>query len=218
MGTPPDLRQDDLSRLTDEELVLRARGPDPDRAWHELERRDQGRLARLVVWLARRYRLSWADLEDARQEADLAWLKAIHQYELDQAAGAGRCPFRHFLRRVVLRCLLNFLRSYRRAERALDRSAPATAALETVQAPVGADWDFGRTDSQPVREVQQQERQLRVGETVRRLGAQERRLAERLMDRTTLVQIAQELGVSYGVIRGEERRLKEKLKICLADL
>jgi RNA polymerase sigma factor (sigma-70 family) len=218
MRPPPDLPPDDLSQLTDDDLVLRARGPDRDRAWEELARRDQGSLSRLVAWLARRCGVFGADQDDLRQEAALAQLRAIHRYHLNPPDGPARYAFRRFCRRVVLRRLLTCLRSCRRAERHLDRSADATAILEVFPTPAGAGRGRAAFDSQPVWEAQQQEQQVRIAQALQYLDDWQRRLVDSLKGQVTRVEIAQERDLPYGVIRGEIERLKKKLQCWLADV
>jgi len=95
---------------TDEDLVALEQQEGDGRGWTELERRYAAWRDALVALVAQVWRLSAADLADARQEAALASQEAIRRFDRARGEPAEGGRFRAFLQQVVTGRVLNYCR------------------------------------------------------------------------------------------------------------
>src|SRR4051794_13386424 len=92
----------DLAVMEDEALVVLAEECEYGPARDELIVRYDHQIDRLLGWLARSYRLSNADLEDAHQNAIFWVVEAIQKYDTEQIGKVRGCSFRSFVSRVLV--------------------------------------------------------------------------------------------------------------------
>ena len=206
-----------LGGLRDEELARRFRESGCLAARDELLLRHLGWLQALVAALAHEARLSWADIEDAKQEILLHFLEVIGRY---RDRPNRRRPFQTFARVVVVRRFCNWLRGRGRRERRHDRAVRADEWLAGSSAPAGAD---GRPRVPPVDEAcdpaRLAQRREAVADTRRVLGECDpvlQLVAERLASGASLRAIAAELARPYGRVKRLCARLAAEMQPRLA--
>jgi DNA-directed RNA polymerase specialized sigma24 family protein len=196
MLCPSESCGEDLTQLTNEDLVARAQQPDGQAARGEIERRYQPARARRIYWFARRCGLPGAEWDDLQQQGALATLEATAVFV------PGRCRFETFLFRVVQLRVIDYVRRYRWRESYLDRSSPATEVLEVRRELVRVGLAVGVLDDDPVPEAERNEVWAGLEQAVLQLEGLEGRLWELWSCATKLAAIARGLEVSYGVARG----------------
>jgi RNA polymerase sigma factor (sigma-70 family) len=194
----------DLNKLRDEELVVLAQecGYRPAEAELLLRHRDLSNA--VVEQFARRRGLADADVDDARQDAVFGVLKAIARYDTRLLGKAQRCPFRAFLRRVLIDRVKDFVKLLWRYNVRYGRRADAEG------------WPHAGRDSDPVRAAASNELMGRFREAVAQLDATQRRLVDGLIAGRRLRAIAGYLQISYDAAKRRRRRLRQELasRLC----
>src|SRR3954462_1382676 len=127
----------DLAVMEDEALVVLAEECEYGPARDELIVRYDSQIDRLIGWLAHSYRLSHADLEDARQNAVFWIIEAIKKYDTEQMGKVRGCSFRSFVHRVLMSRFKDFTKHLRRVECHYDRSTEC--AVEEISQADGND-------------------------------------------------------------------------------
>ncbi len=198
----------DLAVMEDEALVVLAEECEYGPARDELIVRYDIQIDRLIGWLAHSYRLSHADLEDARQNAVFWIVEAITKYDTEQMGKVRGCSFRSFVHRVLTSRFKDFTKHLRRVECHYARSTPCLVE------------DFPQADDNddaedPALIAEEQESIHRLQNTLSSLDAESGRLWQLLAEGTSLRQIAAGLNVSYDSVKRRRRKLIEQLKTQL---
>jgi RNA polymerase sigma factor (sigma-70 family) len=195
----------DLAVMDDEALVVLAEECDYGPARDELIVRYDGQLDRLIGWLAHSYRLTHADVADARQNAIFWVIEAISKYDTEQIGKVRGCGFRSFLHRVLMSRFKDYTKHLRRIERHYDRSTKCSvedAALD--------DADSDAED--PAEIAEENESMSQLQETLSNLDADSARLWRLLAEGSSLRAIAAELEISYDSVKRRRRKLMDQLK------
>jgi RNA polymerase sigma factor (sigma-70 family) len=171
--------------------------------------RYDAQIDRLIGWMARSYRLTQADLEDARQNAVFWVVEAITKYDTEQIGKVRGCSFRSFVHRVLMSRFKDFTKHLRRVECHYDRSTEC-AVEEIAQAD-------GDEQEDPALIAEEKESNNRLQLTLSSLDSESCRLWQLLADGTSLRQIAASLDVSYDSIKRRRRKLIEQLKMQLNE-
>src|SRR4051812_8106817 len=127
----------DLAVMEDEALIVLAEECEYGPARDELIVRYDAQIDRLIGWMARSYRLTQSDLEDARQNAVFWVVEAITKYDTEQIGKARGCSFRSFVHRVLMSRFKDFTKHLRRVECHYDRSTEC--AVEGISQDEGKD-------------------------------------------------------------------------------
>jgi RNA polymerase sigma factor (sigma-70 family) len=200
----------DLAVMEDEALIVLAEECEYGPARDELIVRYDAQIDRLIGWMARSYRLTQADLEDARQNAVFWVVEAITKYDTEQIGKVRGCSFRSFVHRVLMSRFKDFTKHLRRVECRYDRSSEC--AVEEF-----SETDANAEPEDPAEIVAEQESINRLQQTLSDLDSESGRLWQLLADGTSLRQIAATLDVSYDAIKRRRRKLIEQLKIRLNE-
>jgi len=201
----------DLAVMEDEALVVLAEECEYGPARDELIVRYDTQLDRLIGWLAYSYRLSHADLADARQNAVFWIVEAISKYDTEQMGKTHGCSFRSYVHRVLVSRFKDFTKHLRRVECRYDRSA-ASAVEDAASASPDDDAE------DPAQIAEEKESINRLHQTLTGLDDESGRLWKMLADGSSLRQIAAELQVSYDSVKRRRRKLIERLKKQLNPL
>ena len=111
-----------MSRVTDEALVVLAKECHFRPAEKELLLRYRAWCNRLVVRLGRRRGLSLHEIEDAAQDAVFSIFKAVERYDTDQLGRVRGCSFQAFAGRVVTDRFKDFVKKLYRVKIRYGRS------------------------------------------------------------------------------------------------
>ena len=200
----------DLAVMEDEALIVLAEECEYGPARDELIVRYDAQIDRLISWMARSYRLTTSDLEDARQNAIFWVVEAITKYDTEQIGKVGGCSFRSFVHRVLMSRFKDFTKHLRRVECRYNRSSEC--AVE----------EFSQEDAKdepqdPARVVAEKESITRLQQTLSTLDSESGRLWQLLAEGTSLRQIAASLGLSYDSIKRRRRKLIDHLKTQLNE-
>ena len=203
----------------DEDLVAVWQREHNGLALAELEARYRGARRTLVTRLVRTQRLAGPNCQDASQDTAVAFLQAVNAFRpAADGATSGR-PFRDFLLERLQFRLQDGCRWRRRAERALDRSRPATEVADTARTGAGAHAaDRGRSDESPLTSAATHEAQAPIAQATQELPTDERRLAEGLKRGEPLTATARCLGISYEAARTLKWRVQQSLAVRLRGL
>lgn len=209
-----------LSAWSDEDLVARYQEDHSHAAWTELGHRHRRWRDALVRSLARKSRLSHADLEDALQDAALATQEAIEKFRTTRAGKPTQCAFRSYLQRVVTARFHDGCRRRLRSHKHLDRSGSAGACLQ--EGPPGpgrrhAVWQTAEHDDS-LNLAQRHEAQALVRHARDQLTGLELRLCQALEREEPLTAVAREMGISHACARARLARVKETLRDQLRGL
>lgn len=215
-----DTNTTDLSGRSDEDLVGQCQREHGGPAAEELERRCRGLLDGLVREVGRNQRLSACDVEDARQDANLAFMEAAYGYEFCRDGQVIGCPFRAYLIRVVRHRLQDGCRGRRRAESHLERSRQAAAFMDTVSVTFAGPHSLGRgvSNDDPAMTAERHEAQTFIRGVLHRLEDPERRIADAWVAAQPLTTTAGRIGVSYDAPRTLARRVKCKLMVVFRGM
>jgi RNA polymerase sigma factor (sigma-70 family) len=195
----------DLAVMEDEALVVLAEECEYGPARDELIVRYDSQIDRLIGWMARSYRLTAADLEDARQNAVFWVVEAITKYDTEQIGKVRGCSFRSFVHRVLMSRFKDFTKHLRRVECHYDRSILCVVE-EISQA------DDNDEPEDPALIAEEKESINRLHQTLSSLDNESGRLWHLLAEGTSLRQIAASLEVSYDSVKRRRRKLIEQLK------
>jgi RNA polymerase sigma factor (sigma-70 family) len=211
----------DLSRMGDEELVVLAQECGYGPAASELIVRYHKWMYHLVARKARGTRLSAADVQDAQQNAVFAIKEAIDHYNALELGKQKGCSFRTFLRQVLTRRFVDFVRQVKRDRKHFDRSPRGADVLEEDNSPCGRrpirrDAPHAGTGD-PADTAAWRELMARLHVAVGRLGEEARALWERLASGASLRVIAEEMGVSYDVAKRRRQTLLAQLTAELRE-
>jgi RNA polymerase sigma factor (sigma-70 family) len=206
---------------TDEELVAAARGgPRQQAAAQALWERYHRTLRRFADWWARRHGLRGPDRDEVRQEAALAFLRALARYDSQPRLDRPVASFRTFLRRVVEFHLGRWLYQHRRADGFPPPSVKREAALRDQVAGRFRDTNgVGPPNSQagdPVAAASWQEDQERLTRVLSGLNEEGRWLWEQLAVGRTLKALAAARAVSIDCLKRWKRRVLAFLAKALA--
>jgi RNA polymerase sigma factor (sigma-70 family) len=195
----------DLAVMEDEALVVLAEECEYGPARDELIVRYDSQIDRLIGWMARSYRLTTTDLEDARQNAVFWVVEAIAKYDTEQIGKVRGCSFRSFVHRVLMSRFKDFTKHLRRIECRYDRSTQSDVE------------DFSQTDANEVADdpaliAAEKESINRLHLTLSGLDNDSGRLWQLLAEGTSLRQIAATLDMSYDCVKRRRRKLIEQLK------
>lgn len=195
----------DLAVMEDEALIVLAEECEYGPARDELIVRYDAQIDRLIGWMARSYRLTQADLEDARQNAVFWVVEAITKYDTEQIGKVRGCSFRSFVHRVLMSRFKDFTKHLRRVECRYDRSSEC--AVEEF-----SEIDVNAEPEDPALIVAEKESINLLQQTLSALDSESGRLWQLLADGTSLRQIAATLDVSYDAIKRRRRKLIDQLK------
>jgi RNA polymerase sigma factor (sigma-70 family) len=214
MGPTSTLPAENLCALADEELVaLVAEHGHAHPATNVLLLRHHGWAAAHAAERGRRWGLADDLLQDAMQDAVLAVLEAIRQYDPVQLGQQRRCRFRTFLWTVLEARLTDWLRRYGRKERRLDRSVDVRDLLsEEGQRGVSTAWRRGwPADGDPAQEAAQRDLLAHLREALERLPAEARLLLEETAAGTSMRVLAVRMGSTYDILKKWRKRLLGRL-------
>lgn len=200
----------DLAVMEDEALIVLAEECEYGPARDELIVRYDAQIDRLIGWMARSYRLTQADLEDARQNAVFWVVEAISKYDTEQIGKVRGCSFRSFVHRVLMSRFKDFTKHLRRVECRYDRSSDC--AVEEL-----SEVDANDEPEDPALIVAEKESINLLQQTLSGLDSESGRLWQLLAEGTSLRQIAATLDVSYDSIKRRRRKLIEQLKMQLNE-
>ena len=200
----------DLAVMEDEALVVLAEECEYGPARDELIVRYDSQIDRLIGWMARSYRLTPTDLEDARQNAVFWVVEAITKYDTEQIGKVRGCSFRSFVHRVLMSRFKDFTKHLRRVECHYDRSTPS--AVEEFSQVDGND-----EPEDPALIAEEKESINRLQQTLTNLDSDAGRLWQLLAEGTSLRQIATALDLSYDCVKRRRRKLIEQLKSRLNE-
>jgi RNA polymerase sigma factor (sigma-70 family) len=200
----------DLAVMEDEALIVLAEECEYGPARDELIVRYDAQIDRLIGWMARSYRLTQADLEDARQNAVFWVVEAITKYDTEQIGKVRGCSFRSFVHRVLMSRFKDFTKHLRRVECHYDRSSEC--AVEEI-----SEEDANDEPEDPALIVAEKESINRLQQTLSSLDSDSGRLWQLLAEGTSLRQIAATMDVSYDAIKRRRRKLIEQLKTQLNE-
>ena len=200
----------DLAVMEDEALVVLAEECDYGPARDELIVRYDSQINRLIGWMARSYRLTTSDLEDARQNAVFWVVEAITKYDTEQIGKVRGCSFRSFVHRVLMSRFKDFTKHLRRVECRYDRST--LSAVEEISLA-----DDNDEPDDPATIAEEKESINRLQQTLSSLDDESGRLWQLLAEGTSLRQIATALDVSYDAVKRRRRKLIEQLKTQLNE-
>jgi RNA polymerase sigma factor (sigma-70 family) len=200
----------DLVVMEDEALVVLAEECEYAPARDELIVRYDSQIDRLIGWMARSYRLTASDLEDARQNAVFWVVEAIMKYDTEQIGKVRGCSFRSFVHRVLMSRFKDFTKHLRRVECHYDRSTQC--AVEEVSQ--GDDDEL----EDPAIIAEEKESINRLHQTLSSLDNESGRLWQLLAEGTSLRQIAATLDVSYDSVKRRRRKLIDQLKNQLNEV
>jgi RNA polymerase sigma factor (sigma-70 family) len=202
----------------DERLVVLAKFTGCLRARNELLLRYYALAGRLIAKRGRRYRLSWADIEDAHHQSVFWILEAVSHYQSDATAQPYGCRFRSFLHRVLCLRLIDYVRGCSRRKRSLDPSGDGLACDNGHNAGVnGSNPPRFLEATTPFRDepcqcAQRHELRRRVTRIVERLDRPAREVWElTTSDGLSLRCAAGRLGVSYDAAK----RCRHKVLVVL---
>ncbi len=211
----------DLTKMADDALMVLAAECGFNFAEDELILRFEARKNRQIAVLATGMGLSREDLEDARQEGVL-WIKeAIRSYDTNEIGKPGGCGFSTFVHQIVARRFLDFTKHLRREENHYDQSPAATDSLaadcENVEGTATGHPAAGATGpSDPEAAAQRHEFTAALNQALDELDDIARRILEMRLSGKSLHDVAEELGISYGVVRGQWRKMAALLKSRVA--
>lgn len=194
----------DLAVMEDEALVVLAEECEYGPARDELIVRYDNQIDRLISWLARTYRFTPADAEDAHQNAVFWIVEAINKYDTEQIGKARGCSFRSFVYRVITSRFKDFTKHLRRVENRYDRSTQRSEDVSLVTSNDDAE--------DPAHFAQEKESVNRLHQTLARLDGESGQLWHLLAEGTSLRQIAAELKISYDSVKRRRRKLIDQLK------
>lgn len=200
----------DLAVMEDEALIVLAEECEYGPARDELIVRYDAQIDRLISWMARSYRLTTSDLEDARQNAIFWVVEAITKYDTEQIGKVGGCSFRSFVHRVLMSRFKDFTKHLRRVECRYDRSSEC--AVEEF-----SHEDANDEPQDPALVAAEKESINRLQQTLSTLDSESGRLWQLLAEGGSLRQIAASLDVSYDSIKRRRRKLIEHLKTQLNE-
>jgi DNA-directed RNA polymerase specialized sigma24 family protein len=206
MSPHPPLRPEDVPHVPDEDLAVRARDR---RAQDELFHRHLGYIDAVAHCLALALGVPRSDWEDAEQVGRLAILEAIADYR-DVPPGPEReGRFRHFLGRVARRRLHNLARGLRRYGHRFVQPAPSRPAGTAEDAEPAA------PSADPAQLAERREAVERLRRELERLEPWQRRLVESLASDDSLLEVAEEMHLTYAVAKRRRQRLVELLQRTL---
>ncbi len=160
---------------------------------------------------ARRQRLQPADVDDAREGAAVAVLKAMRAYDPAQVRGPAESSLRALVGRVVSCSLSDFLRARRRLARHYDPSADVVRLLEGEAPGRGEARPVVRPSDDPARLAEWHEQETAVAVAVGSLPAEYRQVYDLRLSGKSLREMAAQLGVTVKVVRGRLEKVREKL-------
>lgn len=179
-------------------------------------------LDRFVGWWARCRGLQRLDRDEARQEAALAFLRAVTSYRAGPRPDQLPASFRTFLLKVVRGHLGRWLWQYRRPDRLLTRALTGENTLLARVAGaserggiVFASDNSGKGD--PIASASHQEDRERLAGVLAGLASEDRWLWEQLTTGRTLKALAAERGVHPDRLRRRKQRLLRFLAKALAE-
>jgi RNA polymerase sigma-70 factor (ECF subfamily) len=150
------------------------------------------------------------DSSDVVQQA----LLQAHQ-SLDQFRGQTEAERVAWLRQVLIRCLANALRDFKRDKRDVARERSLEEAVDASSARL-ADW-LAAEQSSPSARVEEHEEVLRLADAMSRLPeAQREALRLQHLEGWSLAQIGEKLGRSpaavAGLIKGAMKQLRQSMQ------
>jgi RNA polymerase sigma factor (sigma-70 family) len=215
-----ELRYDlEMSRLSDEELVLLARECGFLPARQELLLRYYDPMRRWVAARAREAGLGTADVEDAQGEGVLSALEAVAKYDTWQLARKQGRSFRSFLYAVLLARFRDFLRKHWRTRHRYGRSLTGPDGLEaaaeqrTGRRRAGRALLVAHEDPAHLSECREQMTCLR--RALGMLDHRSRALWDRLAAGASLHNIALDWSVPYDRVRRWRTRMLRVLRAFL---
>jgi DNA-directed RNA polymerase specialized sigma24 family protein len=203
---------EDDSQLSDEDLAVRARHQHDRRAQETLLDRHLPRIEALAPAVAAAVGLPRGDWDDAKQVARLAILEAIAGYN-DVPPGPEReGRFRRFLNWVAHSRLCDQARGVRRHAQ---HFWPETHGIPAGSPPAGEPIDPA---ADPARIAERHELVEWVQREMGRLTPEERRLVETLVSDESLLAVAAEMHLTYGVAKRRRERIIDLLQQALSPV
>jgi RNA polymerase sigma factor (sigma-70 family) len=197
----------DLLKLESELLLIeRMQKGELAGTFEELMRRYSSWRNQFINVLASQYRLAAADLDEVHQWAILAFWSAIMTYDIAQVNKTNGCSFKSYLRTKIKSRFFDFFRNRRRAECHFDRSVTARHTLENA-----TDQSQGIEGNDPVAAAQRNEEKGLLKHAREWLGEEDQNLCGLIQAGMGVSEIAKDLGITYKVVWGREKRLFEKL-------
>ena len=200
----------DLAVMEDDALIVLAEECGYEPARDELIVRYDYQIDRLIRWLSYSYRLTNADVEDARQNAVFWVVEAIVKYDREQIGKVRGCSFRSFVHRVLISRFKDFTKHLRRVECHYDRSAKfGDESISPVDIDVEAE--------NPAQVAEENELLNRLHQSLMSLDEESGRLWKLLANGSSMRQIAADLEISYDSVKRRRRKLINQLKDRLSS-
>lgn len=188
----------------DEELIRLHQDLSVPQAGWELLIRHYAYVRRLIVHESKRWGLGRPDIEDAQQEAVFYFCLALNGF--DRADPAESTCFRGYLRIVVRRRFLDFVRLLRRREAHYASLSSSPSSLEETDA-------FEDKNSDPLDHLAQRELLKRLHEVLDTLPKKARYVCDQLAAGQSLRATAAHLHLTYG----QGKRLRQRTLALLAQ-
>src|SRR5260370_30354710 len=196
----PEPAGGELASTTDQELIRLHQQGSPVAA-PALFARYRDFIRHQVAWHARHFHLPADDLQDAHQEAVLAFYKALERYSPDLLGGTKPRPFRAYLWLVLHTHLLNYIRQVQRSQKqaqgAPDIHWVFESALHRVQQVLGHPQALDTEQSDPLALAEARELWQLVGEVIDQLGGPMREIWNGLIAGESKLAVAKALDLPY---------------------
>ena len=200
-------------QLADEFLVIMAK-LGCGLAVQELMSRYYRLLKRQISVMARKRRLSHAEVPDVRQEAELWVWEAIHRYDTSHFGLPDGRSFRAYLNWLIPRRFSNYMRRYQRSENHLVRSLEARRAIDGAS---DSGWEakFLRGQDDPVSAAQKKEWREIWKKAWDQLDSLDREIGELLLEGKKLTWLQTALRISLPTVKRRKKRFLNNLKAKL---
>jgi RNA polymerase sigma factor (sigma-70 family) len=169
---------------------------------------------RVARW-GRHLHLQAADVDDMRQVAAAAALRALSNYNRDRVAGPPELSLHALLRKAVDDSLAEFLRARCRLASHHDATADVARLLEGKATGRGGARPLVVADEDLAQAAQAKEEVELLDAAVEGLADDERRLLELWLSDESLRQTARLLDVGVKVVRGRREKLLAKLRAAV---
>ena len=209
----------DPKKMPDGVLAVLAAECDSQVSERELWERFADRMRRRIARLAKKFRFSREENEDARQQAYVWFREALATYDTGQIARPDGNKFGSHLYLVLQRRFLNFVRKLRHNEAHSDRSAsPADGPDEySEKVDQAAAKSFPRGTNDPAAIAARWEEAEIVRDTLAHSDDLTQKIWAGIQSDKSEREIAQELGISYHIVKRRWRAFKAKLKARLTE-
>ena len=185
-------------------------------AAQELMSRYYRLLKRQITVMARKRRLSHAEVPDVRQEAEVWVWEAIQHYDTSHFGQPDGRSFRAYLNWLIPRRFSNYIRRFQRSENHLVRSLEACRAIDSAS---DSGWEakFRRGQDDPVSAVQKEEWREIWKKAWEQLDSKDREIGELLLEGKKLTWLQTALHISLPTVKRRKKRFLNNLKAKVKD-